>query len=205
MDMPTARPPSRPRLHLTFDEAADDLLTADPLALVVGMLLDQQMPMERAFAGPARLAARMGASRLSAADIAACDPEVFEQWCATPPAVHRFPRAMAGRIQALAAHVVREWDGEVSTLWTTAASGAELLRRLEELPGFGSAKARIFTALLAKQLGVRPPGWEAASAPYSEVGFRSVADVVDRDSLAKVRHTKQAAKAARSAPPPGPG
>lgn len=197
---------ARPRITLTFDEAGDDLLSRDPLALLVGMLLDQQMPMERAFLGPAKLAQRLGTSTLSAADIAAADPQAFEQLCATPPAVHRFPKAMAGRIQALAAHVEQEWDGDASALWRTAPTGAEVRRRLERLPGFGAAKAAIFTALLGKQLGVRPPGWEEACAPYGEPGFRSVADVVDHDSLVKVRATKQEAKrAAKAAAAPAAG
>ncbi|HET7476061.1 MAG TPA: HhH-GPD-type base excision DNA repair protein [Dermatophilaceae bacterium] len=204
--MPQTSPAQfRPQLRLTFDDAADELLGRDALALVLGMLLDQQMPMERAFAGAYRLATRMGTATaepdgtarpvLSAARIAAAEPAAFEDLCATPPAVHRFPRSMAARIQALCAHVETQWQGDVSRLWATAASGTELRHRLEALPGFGPAKARIFMALLAKQRGVAPKGWEAASHPYGEEGFRSVADVVDRESLARVRQTKRAAKA----------
>jgi uncharacterized HhH-GPD family protein len=184
-------------VHLTLDEHADDLLSQDPFALLLGMLLDQQMPMERAFLGPHKLAERLGQSRLDPRAIATWDPQEFTTICATPPAVHRFPRSMATRIQALAAAVVQHHDGDASRLWTTATTGEQLSARLKALPGFGSAKAAIFTALLGKQLGVRPPGWQEASAPYGEAGsFRSVADVVDEESLRKVRETKQAAKAA---------
>jgi len=197
MTHPASSPPS---LHLTLQDDADALLGADPLALVIGMLLDQQMPMERAFRGPHVLATRLGVQRLSASELASAELAQLEQLCSTPPAVHRFPKAMAGRIQALAAHVVERWDGEVSRMWTTADTGAEVRERLEALPGFGPAKAAIFTALLGKQLGVTPPGWQQASAPYGEPGgFRSVADVVDRASLEKVRQTKSAAREAAKA------
>ena len=186
-------------LALTLQPEADDLLTRDPLALLLGMLLDQQMPMERAFLGPHKLATRIGVDRLSAQDLAAFNPVDFEELCATTPAVHRFPKAMAGRIQALAAYIVEVYDGDAATLWNTAASGEEVRQRLEALPGFGPAKAAIFTALLGKQRNVRPPGWQEASSPYGDPGsFRSVADVVDRQSLLKVRQTKQAAKAAKA-------
>ncbi len=193
------------QLALTFQPDADDLLTRDPLALLLGMLLDQQMPMERAFLGPHKLATRIGVERLSAHDLAAYNSSDFEELCATPPAVHRFPRAMAGRIQALAAHIVDVYDGDTSAIWTPAGSpSGDLLRqRLEALPGFGHTKAAIFTALLGKQLDVCPPGWREASTPYGEPGsFRSVADVVDKESLLKVRQTKQAAKAAKAAGAP---
>jgi uncharacterized HhH-GPD family protein len=184
-------------VRLTLDEHADDLLSQDPFALLLGMLLDQQMPMERAFLGPAKLAERLGQNPLEPQAIATWDPDDFADICARPPAVHRYPRSMAGRIQALAGAVVEHYDGDTSALWTTAATGEEVRSRLEALPGFGPAKAAIFTALLGKQLGVRPPGWQRASAPYGEDGsFRSVADVVDHESLLKVRETKQAAKAA---------
>ena len=184
-------------LHLTLQQDADALLSQDPFALVVGMLLDQQMPMERAFLGPYTLATRLGSKRLDPTAIAAMDAGELERLCSTPPAVHRYPKAMAARIQALAAHVVEAYGGDTAALWSTATTGAQLRDRLEALPGYGKAKAAIFTALLGKQCGVRPDGWEAACAPYGEPGaFRSVADVVDAGSLAKVRETKQAAKAA---------
>ena len=184
-------------VHLTLDEQADELLSSDPFALLTGMLLDQQIPMERAFLGPQTLAERLGQRPLDPRAIAAWDPEDFLAICATPPAVHRFPRSMAGRIQALAAAIVERYDADTASLWRSADSGEEVRARLAALPGFGAAKAAIFTALLGKQLGVCPPGWVEASAPYGEPGsFRSVADVVDRDSLARVRETKKAAKAA---------
>jgi uncharacterized HhH-GPD family protein len=184
-------------VRLTLDENADELLSSDPFALLLGMLLDQQMPMERAFLGPAKLAERLGQTPLDPYAIASWDPDGFAEICASPPAVHRYPRSMATRIQALAGAVVEHYDGDTSALWATATTGEEVRSRLEALPGFGPAKAAIFTALLGKQLGVRPPGWQHASAPYGEDGsFRSVADVVDHESLLKVRETKQAAKAA---------
>lgn len=190
------------KAHLTIaqDPEADALLSSDPFALLIGMLLDQQFPMERAFAGPAKLLARFGT--LDPARIAGADPEAFADLAATPPAIHRYGRSMAGRIQLLAAHVLEHYDGEAETIWTTAKTGPELLARLVALPGFGEQKARIFAALLGKQLGVRPRGWREAIGPYAAAGtFRSVADVVDAESLAKVRAFKQAAKAAAKAGP----
>jgi uncharacterized HhH-GPD family protein len=188
-------------LQITQDEAADEVLSTNAFALLVGMLLDQQFPMERAFAGPAVIAQRLGVDHLDPADIAAQDPEAFAAMCATPPAVHRYPGSMAGRIQSLAAIVVSEYGGDASALWTTASSGAELLARLKALPGFGDAKARIFLALLGKQRGVHPEGWEAAAGAYAEPGaYRSVADVVDGDSLLKVRAFKQEQKRSAKTP-----
>lgn len=185
-------------LRIAQDPAADELLSRDPFALLCGMLLDQQFPMERAFAGPARLEERFGT--LDPAAIAAAEPGAFADLAATPPAIHRYGRSMAGRIQALAAHLIEHDDGRAEAVWEGVDDPAELLRRLRELPGFGDQKARIFAALLGKQLGVRPPGWRETIGPYAEAGsFRSVADVVDPDSLAKVRETKQAAKAAAKA------
>ena len=190
--------PARNRpIAITGEPAADRLLDRDPFALLTGMLLDQQFPMERAFAGPQKIAERLGVDRLDPAAIAALDPEEFSALCATPPAVHRYPGSMAGRIQALARTVVDEYGGDTASLWTGADSGAELLRRLRALPGFGEAKARIFLALLGKQRGVRPAGWEDAAGSYAAPGsFRSVADVVDPDSLARVRAFKQQQKQA---------
>jgi uncharacterized HhH-GPD family protein len=184
-------------LHLTGDTAADDLLTSDPFALLVGMLLDQQYPMEHAFRGPAKLHDRLG--HLDPERIAAMDPEEFAALAATTPAIHRFPGSMAGKVQALARIVVEEYGGDASRLWTEAQSGAELVRRVMALPGFGKQKAQIFTALLAKQLGVRPDGWEAAVGDYALEGHRSVADVVDEESLRKVRQYKQEKKSAARA------
>lgn len=185
--------------RLTGDPQADQLLDEDPFALAVGMLLDQQVPMETAFAGPHRLAVRMGG--LDPARIADAEPTEFAALCATPPAVHRFPGSMAARIQGLARVVLDEHDGDVTRIWRDGDPDArEVLRRLKALPGFGEQKARIFLALLAKQRGVRPDGWREVTGPYGEDGVhRSVADVVDAESLAKVRATKKAAKAAARA------
>jgi uncharacterized HhH-GPD family protein len=187
-------------LHITGDGEADELLSKDPLALLIGMLLDQQVPMETAFAGPAKLRQRLG--HLDAARISAHDPDAFVELCKTPPAVHRFPGSMAGRIQSLCAAIAQDWDGDAAQLWTRGEpDGPEVLKRLEALPGFGSQKARIFLALLGKQYGVDPAGWRDAAAPYGEEGsYRSVADIVDPGSLTKVREFKKAAKAAARTP-----
>ncbi|MEJ7634419.1 HhH-GPD-type base excision DNA repair protein [Aeromicrobium sp.] len=180
-------------IQIAQDQHADEVLTNDSFALLAGMLLDQQFPMERAFAGPAKVLDRFGT--LDPAAIAEADPEAFADLCATPPAVHRYGRSMAGRLQGLARVVVDEYDGDTSRIWTEARTGAALIARLEALPGFGEQKAKIFTALLAKQLGVKPPGWTKVAGDYSRRGYRSVADVVDADSLAKVRAFKQQKKA----------
>jgi uncharacterized HhH-GPD family protein len=181
-------------LHITGDAEADELLSSDPLALLIGMLLDQQVPMETAFAGPAKLRQRLG--HLDAARIAAHDPEAFVELCKTPPAVHRFPGSMAGRIQALCQAVADEWGGDASRIWADA-DGPTVLKRLEALPGFGSQKARIFLALLGKQYGFDGAGWREAAGHYGDAGsYRSVADIVDPASLTKVREFKKAAKAA---------
>jgi uncharacterized HhH-GPD family protein len=191
---------TRRTIAITGDPAADALLDADPFALLAGMLLDQQFPMERAFAGPQKIAERLGVDHLDPAFIAAQDPEAFAALCATPPAVHRYPGSMAARLQALAAVVVEQYDGDAAALWNGAPTGADLFARLRALPGFGDAKARIFTALLGKQRAVRPTGWEQAAGAYAEPGaYRSVADVVDADSLAKVRAFKQEQKRAAKA------
>lgn len=185
-------------LTIAQDPTADKVLSEDPFALLTGMLLDQQFPMERAFAGPAKVLERFGT--LDPAAIAAAEPEAFADLCATPPAVHRYGRSMAGRIQALATVVRDEYAGDASRIWSEAATGSELITRIKNLPGFGEQKAKIFVALLAKQLGVRLEGWDKAAGDYSEEGgFRSVADVVDAESLQKVRDFKKAAKAAAKA------
>ena len=184
-----------PPIAITGEPAADALLERDPFALLAGMLLDQQFPMERAFAGPQKIVERLGVDSLDPATIAALDPEEFAALCATPPAVHRYPGSMAGRLQELARVIVEQYDGDTAALWQEATSGADLLARLRALPGFGDAKARIFVALLGKQRGVQPAGWEQAAGAYAEPGsFRSVADVVDPASLAKVRAFKQQQK-----------
>ncbi|CAM3354871.1 HhH-GPD-type base excision DNA repair protein [Occultella aeris] len=186
-------------LHLTGDADADTLLSSDPLALLIGMLLDQQVAMETAFIGPRKIAERVGG--IDAATIAGMDPEEFSALCATPPAVHRFPGSMAGRIQALCAAIVTEYDGDAARIWTAGEpDGAEVLRRLKSLPGFGEQKAKIFLALLGKQAGLAAAGWRESAGAYGEAGsFRSIADVVDPESLLKVRETKRAAKAAAKA------
>lgn len=183
-------------LHLTGDPTADTLLDRDPLALLIGMLLDQQVAMETAFIGPRKLVERIG--DLDAAAIAAMDREEFARICATPPAVHRFPGSMAGRIQSLCAAIAEEYDGDASAIWTSGSpDGREILRRLKALPGFGDQKARIFLALLGKQRGLSAAGWREAAGSYGDAdSYRSIADVVDPASLTKVREYKKAAKAA---------
>ncbi|MGT2426246.1 HhH-GPD-type base excision DNA repair protein [Amnibacterium kyonggiense] len=182
-------------LHITGDDAADALLSSDPFALLVGMLLDQQVPMETAFAGPAKIRERLG--RIDPAALAAEDPEHLTAVFRQPPAVHRYPGSMAGRVRALAGAVQEEWGGDASAIWTRDdPDGAEVLRRLEALPGYGAQKARILLALLGKRDRFDGPGWREAAGAYGEDGHRSVADVVDAQSLAAVRAFKQAAKAA---------
>lgn len=189
-------------LRLCQDPPADAFLAADPLALLVGMLLDQQFPMERAFGSPYILAKRLGldpdgGDQLDAGAIADADPDEFAALFSTPPALHRFPGAMAGRVQALSKQIADKYLGDAAALWREAENGRDLLTRLRALPGFGDQKARIFVALLGKQLGVQPDGWREAAGAYGEDGStRSVADVTDPDSLQKVRDYKRAAKAA---------
>ncbi|WP_328439833.1 Fe-S cluster assembly protein HesB [Streptomyces sp. NBC_00444] len=187
-------------LHLAQDPEADALLGRSPLAALTGMLLDQQIPMEWAFKGPATIAQRMGADDLDARDIAARDPEAFAALLSEKPAVHRYPGSMAGRIQQLCQYLVEHYDGDAEAVWKGVDSGTELLKRLQDLPGFGKQKAQIFLALLGKQLGVQPKGWrEAAGAYGEEKSFRSVADITGPESLAKVRAHKQEMKAAAKA------
>lgn len=216
------------KLQLVQDPAADALLESNPFALLVGMLLDQQIPMEVAFAGPKKIADRLAATRgcdlnrvgtsqqypmeaafagpkkiadrmggVDAREIAEYDPEQFAALCSTTPAVHRFPGSMAKRIQALAQLVVDRYDGDAAALWTAGdPDGAEVLRRLKALPGFGEQKAKIFLALLGKQYGVTPAGWREAAGDYGTRGsYRSIADVTDAGSLEKVRSFKKQAKA----------
>jgi uncharacterized HhH-GPD family protein len=179
-----------PKLHLTGDPESDQLLTEEPFALLAGMLLDQQIPMEVAFAGPRKVADRMGG--IDPRLIADCDPDRFAAVCAETPAVHRFPGSMAKRLQDLAREIVDRYGGD--------AAGAEVLRRLKALPGFGEQKAKIFLALLGKQYGVTPLGWRAAAGDYGKTGVHmSVADVVDKGSLDQVRAYKKKMKAAAKA------
>lgn len=186
-------------LHITGDDAADSLLSTDPLALLIGMLLDQQVAMETAFAGPAKIRERLG--RLDAETLAHTDLERLTEVFRTPPAVHRYPGSMAGRTRDLCAYLLEHYDGDAAAVWTAGEpDGVEVRRRLEALPGFGKQKAGIFLALLGKQLGLQAPGWREAAGSYGEEGsFRSVADIVDADSLTRVRETKRAAKAAAKA------
>jgi len=187
------------KLALSGDPDADTLLSKEPLALLIGMVLDQQVPLEWAFAAPHRLRQRLGGT-LDAADIAERDPDQLAAVFSERPALHRFPGANAKRVQELCRIVVEEYGGKAERIWRTAKSGDELLRRLKALPGFGEQKARIFTALLGKQVGVQPPGWQEAAGPFGAPGsFLSVADVTGPDSLARVRDYKQARKAAAKA------
>ncbi|HUY67041.1 MAG TPA: HhH-GPD-type base excision DNA repair protein [Acidimicrobiales bacterium] len=182
-------------LYLSGDAAADELLSTDPLALLIGMVLDQQIPLEKAFRSPFDLQERLGGT-LDAASLASMDPDKLAAIFAERPALHRFPRSMAGRVQELCALIVDSYDGDAAAIWTSAADGRELLANVKALPGFGEQKARIFVALLGKQLDVRPPGWEKASGPFGEAGsFRSVADIDSAETLAKVRQYKQKMKA----------
>lgn len=191
-------------LHITGDPAADKLLSEDPFALLTGMLLDQQVTMESAFAGPEKIKSRIGSMDPGA--LAAQDPQAFVEMFKERPAVHRFPGSMAGRVQALADTVERDWGGDATAIWTKDnPDGAEVLRRLKALPGFGEQKAKIFLALLGKQRGLEAAGWREAAGHYGdEDAFLSVADIVDPESLLKVRANKQAAKAAAKAAKAGP-
>jgi uncharacterized HhH-GPD family protein len=192
-------------LWLTGDTDADALLSSEPLALLIGMVLDQQIPMERAFRAPFDLKERLGGA-LDPAAIAAMPPDDLAAVFAAKPALHRFPRSMAGRVQEVCAAVLQTYGGDTSAIWTTASDGKQLLAHVKALPGFGDQKARIFVALLGKQLGVRPPGWDVAAGAYGESGsHRSVADIDSPEALAKVRQFKQAMKAEARAKLPAPG
>jgi uncharacterized HhH-GPD family protein len=180
---------------ITGDETADQLLHDEPLALLLGMMLDQQVPMEWAFASPARLRERLGGT-LDAGELAAMDPDAVEAAFKERPALHRYPGSMAKRAHELCRMLVAEYDGEAANVWTGAKSGDELFNRLKALPGFGDDKAKIFLAVLAKRLGVRPRGWQAASAPFSDKVRRSVADADTPKHLEEVRAFKKAMKAA---------
>jgi uncharacterized HhH-GPD family protein len=188
-----------PDLTLAQDADADAVLSSNPLALLIGMLLDQQFPMERAFASPALLTERLGGP-LTAAGIAEYDTEALVAAFTGPPALHRYPRSMAERVQALCRTIVADWGGEVERLWTDASDGRTVLANLQSLPGFGKQKAQIFTALLGKQCDVRPEGWREAAGSYGDDGSRrSIADVVDPVTLGEVREFKQAQKKAAKA------
>lgn len=183
--------------HITNDPAADAVLDEHPLAVVIGMQLDQQYPIEHAFRGGWKILSRFGS--LDPAAIAAADPDEFAALCRTPPAIHRFPASKAARVQDLARVVQSSYDGDVTRIWSEAKTGADLHKRLKSLPGFGDQTSKILIALLAKQMDVLPTGWKTAAGDYALKGHRSVADVVGPDSLVKVREFKQAAKAAAKA------
>ncbi|MFF8843597.1 HhH-GPD-type base excision DNA repair protein [Streptomyces sp. NPDC015127] len=187
-------------IHLAQQPDADALLGRSPLAALVGMLLDQQIPMEWAFTGPYTIAQRLGTDDLDAAQIAAYDPDAFGELLRQKPAVHRYPASMAKRVQELCQFLVDEYDGDASAVWRDVASGAELLARLKALPGYGDQKAQIFLALLGKQYGVTPEGWREAAGAYGEKdSYRSAADITGPETLARVRAYKQEKKAAAKA------
>lgn len=191
----------RMTLHLPIDPTANELLQRDPLALLVGMVLDQQVPFEKAFSSPYVLAQRIGVKELDAAALAAFNSEELVKLFATPPALHRFPKAMAARVQEVCRLLVAEYDGNAERLWNDVATGKELLKRVAALPGFGRQKAQVFVALLGKQFGVQPAGWRAAAGAYGVEGsYLSVADITDEDSLLKVRaYKKEMKRAAKTA------
>ncbi|MBT2507377.1 Fe-S cluster assembly protein HesB [Streptomyces sp. ISL-98] len=190
-------------IRLAQQPDADELLGRSPLAALVGMLLDQQVPMEWAFTGPYTIAQRMGGDDLDAHEIAAYDPEAFVDLLSAKPAVHRYPGSMAKRVQQLCQYLVEHYDGDAAGVWRDVATGKELLARLNDLPGFGKQKSQIFLALLGKQLGARPEGWREAAGAYGDEGsYRSAADITGPESLAKVRAFKQEAKRAAKAAAP---
>ncbi|GLY17550.1 hypothetical protein LWF15_17530 [Kineosporia rhizophila] len=186
-------------IRLAQQPAADELLARDPFALLTGMLLDQQVPMEKAFAGPRLIADRLGTDDLDPKVVAATAEERFTEIMTGPPAVHRYPKSMGARVQELARAVLEQYDGDTEAIWRDVTTGAELYKRLNALPGYGPQKAKIFVALLGKQAGVAPEGWRTAAGDYGLEGFRSVADVVDDASLQKVREHKKSVKAAAKA------
>jgi uncharacterized HhH-GPD family protein len=182
-------------LRLSGNPEADKLLSKDPLALLIGMVLDQQVPLEWAFAGPAELRRRLGHD-LDAREIASMDPEALAAAFSARPALHRYPGSMAGRVQELCRTLVDQYGGKADAVWKGAKSGQELLARVRDLPGFGEQKAKIFVALLGKQLGIRPDGWRQSSAPFGDPAtYCSVADITDAESLDRVRAFKQEMKA----------
>lgn len=186
-------------LHLSQNTEADALLQRDPLALLVGMLLDQQVSMEWAFAGPHAIAERLGRSDLDPYEIAGYEPEAFAALMSQRPAVHRYPGSMARRIQQLCQHVIDEYDGDAAAVWRGAETGTELRKRLTGLSGYGTRKAQIMVALLGKQLGVQPDGWREAAGEFGGEGTRrSIADVTDEATLGEVRAFKQQQKRAAS-------
>jgi uncharacterized HhH-GPD family protein len=182
-------------LHITGDADADRLLNTDPLALLIGMLLDQQVPMEWAFKGPALLKERLG-GELNADKIAAMDSEELVAVFCQKPALHRFPASMARRAHEMCAAIANDYDGDAAAIWQGAEAGDELYARLRALPGYGEEKSKIFVAILAKRMGVRPNGWEQVAGPFADPEPRSVADIDSPEALEKVREWKKAKKAA---------
>ncbi len=181
---------------MPVEPEANELLTRSPLALLIGMLLDQQVPLERAFSAPLDLVRRLG-HEPTAAELAGFDPATLAAIFSERPALHRYPKAMAARVQDLARLIVDTYDGEAEQVWASAKTGAELLKRVAALPGFGAQKAQIFVALLGKQLGVQPRGWRQAAGKFGARGSHmSVADITDAATLARVRAYKQELKAA---------
>ena len=188
-------------LFLAGERSRDELLETDPFALLIGMVLDQQIPMERAFSSPGDLKERLGGT-LEVHQIADMDPERLRAAFAEKPALHRFPGSMADRVQQLAKTLVESFDADAASVWTKSSDGAELLKRVRQLPGFGEQKARIFVALLGKRLGVRPSGWDRAAGAFAEKGaFLSIADIDGPAAYAKVRAHKREMKAAQKAVP----
>jgi uncharacterized HhH-GPD family protein len=186
-------------LYLSGDPEADAFLSHDPLALLIGMVLDQQVPLERAFSSPRDLRDRLG-GQLDAGAIAAMDPGELAEVFSQRPALHRFPASNAGRVQQLCQIIVSDYGGDAASVWEGASSGTDLLRRVRALPGFGEQKAKIFVALLGKQLGVRPSGWQEVSKPFGDKGTHSsVADITSKESLLRVRAHKAEIKAAAKA------
>lgn len=196
---------TNPPLWLTGNAEADQLLTDDDNALLIGMILDQQVPMEKAFSGPRVIADRMGGS-FDVAAIAASDEDEFVAMCSVPPAIHRFPGSMAKRVRQCCQVLVERYDGQAANVWRDQPTGEAVKTALAKLPGFGADKAAIFTAVLGKRRGVTPPGWREAAGYYGEPDtFRSVADIVDHESLQRVRETKQQVKAAKKSSADVPG
>jgi uncharacterized HhH-GPD family protein len=184
----------RGTLYVTGDAEVDHLLNTDAFALLLGMLLDQQVPMEWAFGAPYRLRERLG-GKLDAETLASTDPDEVVALFKGPPALHRFPGSMGKRAQELSRHIVEHYGGDTEAIWRDVDTGSEVLRRLLALPGFGEDKARIFLALLAKRMGVRPKGWEEAAGPFADGTRRSVADIDSPERVAEVRAWKKEQKA----------
>lgn len=181
-------------LYITGNVDSDKLLNSNGTALLIGMLLDQQVPMEWAFNGAYTLKQRLG--HLNPRSIAAMDPDEFLAVCLEKPAIHRFPKAMAQRIQGMCAIIGEKYKNKGENIWNDVQTGDELFARLRELPGFGEEKAQIFIALLGKRFDVQPTGWKKAAGVFSDSHPRTVADITSPDTLLKVRAWKKAEKAA---------